>query len=379
MWMRIHIIAGTLNARGGGELVTIAFIRFITEQAKEVYLYTIDEPDPTIIHTFPLEFTRALRYVRFRPLGMVYAKTLWRGAPYIRLLRMFLTLNGKEELVVNLSADTVPIPAHICFVHFPYFGVGLNPTLRSKGRKVAHLTTLKLCRLVLVNSNFTREVLCHISPDICKKTLVLYPPILIEPIGDDELLRSLAERDNMVLTVSRFSKEKKLETVLDIAQRVKQSRFVIVGTLIDINYYKCLKERIAREGLNNVELMPNLTFRELHTLRRRCKIYLHTMPYEHFGISIVEAMASGCVPVVHKSGGPWQDILEQKEECGYAYESIDEASTKIEKLLTDPEVYLEKSLATIRRSRRFTYELFKDSLASVLKMLTVQKLSSTEV
>jgi len=27
------------------------------------------------------------------------------------------------------------------------------------------------------------------------------------------------------------------------------------------------------------------------------------MPMEHFGISVVEALASGLIPVIHKSGG----------------------------------------------------------------------------
>ena len=38
-------------------------------------------------------------------------------------------------------------------------------------------------------------------------------------------------------------------------------------------------------------------------------IFLHTMIEEHFGISIVEMMASGLIPVCHCSGGPESDIV----------------------------------------------------------------------
>jgi len=209
MWKRIHIIAGTLNARGGRELLTLAFIRSIVEcdLAKEVYLYTRDEPNPAIVHTFPLNFVQVLKCVKFKPLGIMYAQTLWRGMPYFKIARMLLTINSREELVVNLNADSVPIPAHICYVHFPYFGVRqsiISTTLRSRFRKIAHVEALRLCKLVLVNSNFTKGVLCYVASDVCNKVLVLYPPLPIEPINEDEFDKSLNMKENIVLTVSRF-------------------------------------------------------------------------------------------------------------------------------------------------------------------------------
>jgi len=374
MWKRIHIIAGTLNARGGRELLTLAFIRSIVEcdLAKEVYLYTRDEPNPAIVHTFPLNFVQVLKCVKFKPLGIMYAQTLWRGMPYFKIARMLLTINSREELVVNLNADSVPIPAHICYVHFPYFGVRqsiISTTLRSRFRKIAHVEVLRLCKLVLVNSNFTKGVLCYVASDVCNKVLVLYPPLPIEPLNEDEFDKSLNMKENSVLTVSRFSKEKRLENILDIARRVEQGKFVIVGTLHDKDYYEHLKKLILKNGIHNVELYPNIPFDELHTLRKKSKIYLHPMPYEHFGISIIEAMASGCVPVVHKSGGPWQDILECSEEYGYAFESINEAITKIRQLLTDFNLYYRKATIALKKSRKFSYKYFTRSLYRLLERI----------
>jgi len=45
---------------------------------------------------------------------------------------------------------------------------------------------------------------------------------------------------------------------------------------------------------------------------------------EHFGISIVEAMALGCLPIVHNSGGMSEFVPEQ-----YRYETLQEAASKI--------------------------------------------------
>jgi glycosyltransferase involved in cell wall biosynthesis len=54
------------------------------------------------------------------------------------------------------------------------------------------------------------------------------------------------------------------------------------------------------------------------------KVYLHTMVGEHFGISIVEAMASGCIPISHNSGGMVEFVPAPNR-----YETIEEAAEKI--------------------------------------------------
>ena len=48
------------------------------------------------------------------------------------------------------------------------------------------------------------------------------------------------------------------------------------------------------------------------------------MEGEHFGISIVEAMALGCVPIVHNSGG-----MKEFVPAKYRYQTPMEAAQKI--------------------------------------------------
>jgi glycosyltransferase involved in cell wall biosynthesis len=154
--------------------------------------------------------------------------------------------------------------------------------------------------------------------------------------------------------------------IIDVAKNVKEGEFIIVGSLVDNEYYVYLKKIIEKEHIRNIKLQPNMSFEELHSLRIKSKVYLHPMPYEHFGISIVEAMASGCVPVVHRSGGSWHDILERKEIYGYAYSSVNEATIKIQALLSDPNHYLNKALLALERSKAFTYEKFSERLREFL-------------
>jgi len=99
-------------------------------------------------------------------------------------------------------------------------------------------------------------------------------------------------------------------------------------------------------------------------LLRKAKIYLHPMKYEHFGITMVEAMASSLVPVVHKSGGLWTDIVEFGR-YGFGFKDTEEASNYIKDIIKLGEDELESlraryvAKATIFSYKRFSYYVGK--------------------
>ena len=80
----------------------------------------------------------------------------------------------------------------------------------------------------------------------------------------------------------------------------------IAGNLhyYDHQYYQQMKNMIADYYLSDyVSLQTNISFSRLIQLMQLAKVYFHPRIDEHFGISIVEAMASGLVPVVSNIGG----------------------------------------------------------------------------
>ena len=58
-----------------------------------------------------------------------------------------------------------------------------------------------------------------------------------------------------------------------------------------------------------VEFALNVSFEQLKKNLAKATIGLHTMWNEHFGIGVVECMASGCIVLAHDSGGPKMDIV----------------------------------------------------------------------
>ena len=82
----------------------------------------------------------------------------------------------------------------------------------------------------------------------------------------------------------------------------------------------------------NYQVKINLPKKELIQTLQDSRIYTHLMVGEHFGIAPVEGVASGCVPLVHDSGGMkeiipekyrWQTYAELKEKIAMYMDASD--------------------------------------------------------
>ncbi|WVR04606.1 hypothetical protein IAU60_001616 [Kwoniella sp. DSM 27419] len=66
---------------------------------------------------------------------------------------------------------------------------------------------------------------------------------------------------------------------------------------------------VRLEVHENVEFIANAPYPEIVRRLGAASIGLNTMMDEHFGISVVEFMAAGLIPIVHASAGPLMDIV----------------------------------------------------------------------
>jgi len=159
--------------------------------------------------------------------------------------------------------------------------------------------------LVLTNSGYTRKAISNAFNIDAK---ILYPPVDVETF--QEIALKSNQRDDMVLVISRIAPDKQIENAIEVA-RIMRGRGIgkimtIAGNLhyYDHQYYQQMKNMIADYDLSDyVSLQTNISFSRLIQLVQLAKVYFHPRIDEHFGISIVEAMASGLVPVVSNIGG----------------------------------------------------------------------------
>lgn len=203
----------------------------------------------------------------------------------------------------------------------------------------------------------------------CIDCQIVYPPV------DTHFRR--AEKEKVILSVGRFAIEgegyKKQEQMLAAFYRMKEQglngwKYVCVGGLSDTpkhhSYFENLSTIAADSG---AQLIANIGRAELDSRYERASIFWHAAGYgedentrpvflEHFGMSTVEAMAAGCVPVVINKGG--QPEIVEHGVSGFLWDTLDELREYTRILMSDDRLREKMSEAARERAQVFSRESF---------------------
>jgi len=205
---------------------------------------------------------------------------------------------------------------------------------------------------LITNSGFTAGVIKKLWN---RDAHVIYPPC---PLYLDLPLNG--KRD-VVCTLMRYTPEKRYELALDVARALPKIEFHFVGSVVPAKY-PYLRGLMSRaKGLKNVHFHIDAPLIEKLEVLGRSKALLHTMYGEHFGISLIEAMSAGSVPVPHNSGGAKVDDYVPSE---FRWDEVDEAVDKTER--TVYEWCEELGNAMRERSKFFSQQNFRRNLATYI-------------
>jgi glycosyltransferase involved in cell wall biosynthesis len=228
---------------------------------------------------------------------------------------------------------------------------------------------------VFVNSKYIArlvELLWH------EKPMVLYPPV---NVGDllQQADRRFDERDEAVVMLARLTPEKMFETAIDaVALSKSKPRLRIIGGAIATSYPYLDKLRHMCEGKKvNVEFCINLPRSEVVKLLARSKVFVHACRGEHFGISVVEGMAAGLPVIVHRSGGPYEDITD-RGYFGEHFETPEELADKIDEFMSDATVWNIYHGRSLSRAPIFREEEFSKRLLSATRVLSSSRSAGIE-
>ncbi len=192
--------------------------------------------------------------------------------------------------------------------------------------------------IVFCNSNYTKEtILRYWKSHGVKDPIVVYPPVNLDKFWSD---KPLVDRRKRVTYVARFIPVKRHEIMKRLAVDLPAYEFVSVGGLIDAEkaWFNKFKENLPP----NYSLKTNLPGPELLEFLHDSRIYVHLMEGEHFGIAPVEGLASGCVTLVHNSGGMKEFIPDE-----FRWETYDDLKQKIIRYMED-----EKEIANWENKRQ---------------------------
>ena len=220
---------------------------------------------------------------------------------------------------------------------------------------------------VLANSEYTRR---YIKDWWKRDAQVLFPPIATEK------LHPAATRERLILTVGRFFSpglghaKRQLEMVTWFGEMHRAGlldgwRMAVVGGCEKSQQPYLQQVEQAAAGLP-VDIHPNASRALVEKLLSTASIFWSATGYaegdnrpwaaEHFGMTTVEAMAGGCVPVVIDKAGQKEIITPGVD--GYRWQSPEQLKELTARVAGDEQLRARLSAAAITRSATFSDEAF---------------------
>jgi glycosyltransferase involved in cell wall biosynthesis len=160
--------------------------------------------------------------------------------------------------------------------------------------------------------------------------------VIVQPSGINEIFFEEFEKnfDNdrfTIVTVANLFPKKNIELVLQIAQELKECKFIIVG---DGSQRAVLENIIKIQNISNVELVGFKSAVGVKEYYQQSDCYLLTSFAEGTPTSALEAMACG-LPIVSSNAGGLGNIVKEYEN-GFVIEDFDKSRyIQMLKLLKD--------------------------------------------
>lgn len=273
------------------------------------------------------------------------------------------------DAIFYLSDGSLPVVATKLYLHFQF------PTEWIQGKSFKNKLKMRRVSAVICNSLFTKT---YIDRTFHVQSLILYPPA-------SEQAKIKIEKANCILTVGRFAELgegrtfKKQEVMIALFKEMidaglKNWAFILVISFKPEEQEKIsfLKKQIVGYPIKIVE---NAIHDELMRLYAQSKIYWHAAGFgedvqkhpelvEHFGISTVQAMEQGAVPVVVNLGGQ-KEIVEDNKN-GLLWNTTKECLEKTEMLIRNEDLLQTFSKAAQDRAQAFSIKAFCHSLGKII-------------
>lgn len=338
------IVNPYLDTLGGGERYTLAVA---TALAKNDYEVNVQWDDLKIKEKLEKRFGINLKNINF-------ISDVKRGDGY--------------EICFWVSDGSIPLLRARC--NWLHFQVPFSSNVEGK----TLINKMKFFRIseIICNSNFTKNV---IDKTYGVKAKVIYPPVAVSEIKPKR-------KQNIILFVGRFSrlKQSKNQDKLIAAFKilydsgVKNYKLVLAGgaEVGNDGFVEELKKS-ARGYPITIKVSPR--FSEIKDLYGKAKIYWSASGMgvdeqknpdkaEHFGITVVEAMAAKAVPVIYNGGGHKEIVSENKN--GLLFKDLDTLINKTANLIKNSKELKKLADQAHKDSKAYSYEKFEKAITNFL-------------
>ena len=350
---KVGLYSPYLKMRGGGERYLLSIARVLSDKY-DVYLFGSRKNFYKALAVFNI----SLNKVSFLEEDIFQKKNLFKKYTELFPFDMFFYMTdgslffspvGRNFLIIQSAA------------HIPPLSI---------------LNKIKLRQWkILCYSNFMQKI---ISERLDCRSSVLPPSINFTLLN-----KKTVEKKNIILTVGRFfpyPHNKKQDFLIEVFKKYYKKcfsgwRLVIAGGLTEEggkNIINLLKEK--SQGYP-VDIWVNIPYSDLVDLYKEAKIYWHATGYgedlekfperaEHFGITTLEAMSAGALPVVFAAGG--QSEIVGDGQTGYLWKTEEELIEKTKKIIDSPILFATIINTIVKKAEEYSDEKFYEKLEKVI-------------
>lgn len=337
---------------GGGVVYLLAIAKILSKKGFDVTVFFNDIVLLTEIHS------------RYETSGLKIKIQKRTAMPLLSQIYFALTERMSFDLVIQQSLN---IP-RLTFVKKSFilcdFPMGKIETLSERVR-------LKSWKNIMVNSEYTKDWVRNYWK---REAILFYPPI--------EIPTKLNRTRNLdFVCVGRFNngkRSKRQDVVIAIFKDLIAMGYAginlhVLGYVQDEDYLNKLKESAVGFSVFFYENCSNLKRVEI---LNQSALFISACGYEndekaapmlveHYGISVVEAMAQGCIPIVVGKGGHKETVDHKKN--GYHWNTKEELELVLINLLENKELRAEMSAGAYLKSGKYSFNKLEERLLRAIR------------
>ena len=212
-------------------------------------------------------------------------------------------------------------------------------------RSIGHIDT------IVTNS---KNVQARIRNTYSREAEVIYPPV-------DTSRFHCIEYGDFWLSVNRLYPEKRIELQIEAFRKLPEEKLVIAGGYAEGDHASLYMDRLYAHVPPNVTFLGEVSESHLIDLYARCKGMVCTALDEDFGITPLEAMASGKPVVAVNEGGFKETVTPQTGK--FVDASRDAIIPAVKSISKNPEYFHH---ACIERSKDFDIRIFRERITSAV-------------
>ena len=215
---------------------------------------------------------------------------------------------------------------------------------------------------VLYNRYLNRKYVKHADKIVCnsrntqkrirkylgREALVINPPVKTSryyygKIGD------------YWLSVNRLFYHKRIDMQMKVFQKLPEEKLIVVGSYEQSSHFRAYADYIKSIKPHNVEILSWVGLDKLIELYADCKGLISTAQDEDFGMTPVEAMASGKPVIAANEGGYKETVIDGVTGKLINDISVEKLIQAIKEVGANPEKYKD---ACINQAKKFDTEIF---------------------